>query len=99
MSKVRLGVDQVRGIAELARLSFNEEELAAFTAQLAAIVEYVGVIEGADVPPLASGVEGGGTRLREDRVTNPAGFEVAEAMLAGAPQRDADLLVVPRVLD
>lgn len=99
MSKVRLGVEQVRGIAGLARLSFSEKELGAFTAQLAAIVEYVGVIEGADVPPLPTGDDGAGTLLREDRVTNPAGFEVAGAMLAGAPQRDADLLVVPRVLE
>jgi len=95
----RLGVADVRRIAELARLSFGEEELDAFSAQLAAIVDYVGVLQGADVPPAEGLARSRPTPLREDAVTNPSGFDVADELLAGAPARDGDLIVVPRVIE
>ncbi len=97
MTTVSLGVEEVRQIAFLARLRFSDSELLELTRQLGAIVAYVGMIEGAE--GLDSPAPSGEAPLRSDGASNPSGFEVADSFLKGAPARDADLLVVPRVLE
>lgn len=91
--------DQVRRIAELARLELSEPDVDQFTAQLSTILAYVAELEQIDttgVAPTAHALTAG-PHWRDDE---PApGLSVEEA-LANAPDaaRGAGLFRVPKVL-
>ncbi len=93
-----LSAEEVAKVALLARLRLAPEELATFTGQLNAIVDYVTQLQALDttgVEPLAHGVEVRNV-FRED-VRGPAlGREEA---LANAPKRNAEGFLVPAVLE
>jgi aspartyl-tRNA(Asn)/glutamyl-tRNA(Gln) amidotransferase subunit C len=93
-----LSADKVAEVAMLARLRLSPDELATFTGQLSAIVDYVAQLQALDtsgVEPLAHGVEVRNV-FRED-VRRPS-LDREEA-LANAPKRDAVAFLVPAVLE
>jgi aspartyl-tRNA(Asn)/glutamyl-tRNA(Gln) amidotransferase subunit C len=90
--------DQVRWVAHLARLECTPEELALFTGQLSAIVDYINQLE--DVK--TEGVEPMAHALPIQNVFRPdelAPCLPTDEALANAPDRRGDFYGVPAVLD
>jgi aspartyl-tRNA(Asn)/glutamyl-tRNA(Gln) amidotransferase subunit C len=87
----------VRHIGRLSRIELSDEEVAAFSGQLAAILEYFGKLKELDtegVEPLVHAVE-----LRNVLgADEPAAGLSTEAALANAPDRDGDFFKVPKVI-
>lgn len=89
--------DDVRRIAELARLQFNDAELEAFAAEFTRIVDYVGTITDLElkgVEPLSS-VSGAHNVMRPDEVGECLPTDVA---LQNAPKKNEAFFKVPKVL-
>jgi aspartyl-tRNA(Asn)/glutamyl-tRNA(Gln) amidotransferase subunit C len=93
-----LSADDVRWVAQLARLELSEAELGIITSQLRAIVDYVGQLQQvntAGAEPLAHPLP----VQNVFRADEPApSLPVAEA-LANAPSRRGDFYAVPAVLE
>ena len=95
MSKIT--ADDVRKVANLARLDLPEEKIATYTGQLERILDYVAQLESVDtegVPPTTRAVEVVNV-TREDVVTPT---DVREQLLNEAPQREGDFFRVPKIL-
>jgi aspartyl-tRNA(Asn)/glutamyl-tRNA(Gln) amidotransferase subunit C len=93
-----LSADEVAKVALLARLRLSPEELATFTGQLNAIVEYTAQLQEPDtsgVEPLAHGIEV--RNVFRDDVLGPA--LTREEALANAPKRNDEGFLVPAVLE
>ncbi len=94
----RIDERQVRHVAVLSRLKLSEDEVATFSRQLSAMLEYVeklNELDTSDVEPTVHAVPTSNV-LRDDEPEEPMG--VAEA-LANAPQREGSFYKVPKVLD
>jgi aspartyl-tRNA(Asn)/glutamyl-tRNA(Gln) amidotransferase subunit C len=91
-------VDEVRKIADLARLQLTPEEEIRFSQQLSAVLEYAGRLKEVDtsrIPPTSS-VLPLAARLRPDLVRpSPA----RETILGNAPAEEEGMFRVPPVLD
>ena len=90
--------EQVRHVAKLARLKCSDQEIAAFTTQLAAILDYFSQLQQldtSDVEPLAHCLPVHNV-FREDAVQPSL---TSDQALANAPQRDGEFFAVPKVLD
>jgi len=88
----------VRHIAVLSRLDLTDEEVAKFSSELSAIVDYVDQLNELDtsgVPPTAH-VLAAHNVFRADEPTASPGPDV---VLANAPQRQDTFFKVPKVLD
>ena len=95
MSKI--SADDVRKVAQLARLDLPEDKIATYTDQLERILEYVAHLEAVDtegVPPTTRAVEVVNV-TRDDQVESTP---VREQLLNLAPQREGDFFRVPRIL-
>jgi aspartyl-tRNA(Asn)/glutamyl-tRNA(Gln) amidotransferase subunit C len=93
-----LGAEQVRWVANLARLELSEAELAVMTDQLNRIVEYIDQLQRLNtdgVEPLAHALE----LANVFRADEPQPSLPVDAVLANAPRRCGDLYAVPAVLD
>jgi aspartyl-tRNA(Asn)/glutamyl-tRNA(Gln) amidotransferase subunit C len=93
----RITVEDVRKVAQLARLEIPEEKIATYAVQLERILDYVGHLEQVDtegVPPTTRAVEVVNV-TRDDRVEPTP---VREELLDLAPQREGDFFRVPRIL-
>jgi aspartyl-tRNA(Asn)/glutamyl-tRNA(Gln) amidotransferase subunit C len=93
----RITADDVRKVAQLARLDLPEERIATYTGQLERILDYVAHLQQVDtegVLPTTRAVEVVNV-TREDRV-EPT--EVREQLLDLAPQREGDFFRVPKIL-
>ena len=93
----RITADDVRKVAELARLALPEEKIATYTGQLERILDYVAHLEAVDttdVPPTTRAVEVVNV-TRNDRVEPTP---VREQLLDQAPQREGDFFRVPKIL-
>lgn len=89
---------QVRKVAKLSRLDLTEAEVAEFTGQLSAILDYMekmNELDTADVEPLAHCLPISNV-FREDSVKKSLG---TEKTLANAPKRDGEFFKVPKILD
>ncbi|MHC4883230.1 MAG: Asp-tRNA(Asn)/Glu-tRNA(Gln) amidotransferase subunit GatC [Planctomycetota bacterium] len=89
---------QVRRVAVLSRLELNDAEVAQFSTQLSAIVEYIEKLNELDtdnVEPLAHCLPVHNV-LRED-VPKPSLSN--DAALANAPEREDEYFKVPKILD
>ena len=89
---------EVRHIAMLGRLQLSDEEIAAMTEELSAIVGYVDQLSEVDVEgvkPTAHAVNVQNV-FRDDVVRDSIGPDKA---LANAPQREDSFFRVPKVLD
>ena len=90
--------EEVRKVAELARLQFNDDELAAMTEQMGQILEYVevlGEVDTDEVDPMAHAVDLHDV-FRPDVVQEPLPRDEA---LANAPKNDGKYFIVPAILD
>jgi aspartyl-tRNA(Asn)/glutamyl-tRNA(Gln) amidotransferase subunit C len=88
----------VRRIAKLARLRVEEAELLPLQAELNAILGYVEQLSEVDVEgvePLSGGAQMA-MRLRADVVTDG---DIAEKILANAPDRVGEFFAVPKVVE
>jgi aspartyl-tRNA(Asn)/glutamyl-tRNA(Gln) amidotransferase subunit C len=93
----RITADDVRKVAQLARLELPEQKIATYTGQLERILDYVAHLEQVDtegVPPTTRAVEVVNV-TRDDLVETTV---VREDLLELAPQREGDFFRVPRIL-
>ena len=93
----RISADDVRRVAELARLQLAEAKIATYTSQLERILDYVAHLEAVDtegVPPTTRAVEVVNVTRRDQVEATP----VREELLNQAPQREGDFFRVPRIL-
>lgn len=93
----RINAEDVRKVAELARLDLPEEKIATYTTQLERILDYVAQLQGIDtegVPPTTRAVEVVNVTRDDGVVPTP----VREELLDLAPQREGDFFRVPRIL-
>ena len=90
---------QIQSIAHLARLELAPEEIPAYTDSLGRILDMVSQLEGADtgtIAPMAHPLKGQVQRLRTDEITSGNQRELNQR---NAPQVDAGLYLVPRVIE
>lgn len=95
---VRIDQAQVRRVAHLARLELSEEEIAQFSMQLSAIVEYIEKLNELDteaVEPLAHCLPICNV-FREDQIQPSLSNEQA---LANAPDAGDGYFKVPKILE
>jgi aspartyl-tRNA(Asn)/glutamyl-tRNA(Gln) amidotransferase subunit C len=93
-----LAAEEVRWVAQLARLELSDGELTALTSQLSAIVDYVAQLRQIDtnaVEPLAHPLPLQNV-FRDDE---PAPSLSVDAALGNAPDRRGDFYGVPAVLE
>jgi aspartyl-tRNA(Asn)/glutamyl-tRNA(Gln) amidotransferase subunit C len=93
----RITADDVRKVAQLARLELPEQKIATYTGQLERILDYVAHLEQVDtegVPPTTRAVEVVNV-TRDDLVETTV---VREDLLELAPQREGDFFRVPRIM-
>jgi len=93
-----LSLEEVRRIAELARIGVSDAEARAVQAQLNDIFELIGRMQKVDTEGIApmTHAQGRSLRLREDKVTETDRSEVYQSL---APQADAGLYLVPKVIE
>ena len=93
----QISSDDVRKVAQLARLDLPEDKIATYTSQLESILEYVGQLQQVDtegVPETTRAVE-------VTNVTRADGVQptpVRDDILNQAPQREGDFFRVPKIL-
>jgi len=90
---------QIQNIAQLARLDLTPKQASAYAASLTTIMEMVGQLEAAEtsnVTPMAHPLTGQVQRLRPDAVTSGNQRELYQR---NAPQVEAGLYLVPRVIE
>jgi aspartyl-tRNA(Asn)/glutamyl-tRNA(Gln) amidotransferase subunit C len=93
-----LVLDDVTRVARLARIALTEAEAQAALAQLSgifALIEQMQAVDVSRVEPM-SHARDVTLRLREDEVTEP---DMRDRLLAVAPQVEAGLYLVPRVIE
>ena len=93
----RISADDVRKVANLARLDLAEATIATYTSQLERILDYVAHLEQVDtegVPPTTRAVEVVNV-TRDDAVTPTP---VRDDLLDLAPEREGDFVRVPKIL-
>jgi aspartyl-tRNA(Asn)/glutamyl-tRNA(Gln) amidotransferase subunit C len=90
---------QIETIAGLARLSLKPEEIPAYAESLSRILAMVGELEKADtgdVGPMAHPLAGQVQRLRPDEISSGSERELYQR---NAPQVEAGLYLVPKVIE
>jgi len=90
--------EEVKKIAELARLKFEENELEDFTLQFNKILEYMDKLNELDtenVEPLSHPVEAKGNRFRKDERKTSVSRKEA---LKNAPDSSDEFFKVPKVI-
>jgi aspartyl-tRNA(Asn)/glutamyl-tRNA(Gln) amidotransferase subunit C len=93
-----LSLDDVRRIADLARIEVTDAEVLAVQQQLNGILALVGELQAADtagIAPMAHAL-GRELRLREDVVTEADEHRLFQSI---APQVEAGLYLVPKVIE
>jgi aspartyl-tRNA(Asn)/glutamyl-tRNA(Gln) amidotransferase subunit C len=89
----------VENIAHLARLGITEEELPAYVGSLSRIIDFVEQLSSApteDVEPMAHPLEDQVQRLRADE---PTETDHRERFQQNAPEVEAGLYIVPKVIE
>lgn len=88
---------EVRKVANLARLNITEAEEEAFTTQLNSILEYfdqLSELDTTDVPPTTRAIETSNI-TRADKLSP---FSDKEELLKAAPEQQGDFFRVPKIL-
>ncbi len=96
MSLTRSDIDK---IALLARLELTETEIPAYVDSLSRIIDFVGELERAQtqgIAPMAHPLPGLAQRLRTDDVLDT---DLRERFQRNAPQVEAGLYLVPKVIE
>lgn len=87
----------MRHVARLARLALPEDRIATITGQLESILDYVSHLQSIDTagaPTTTRAVD----VVNVTRADQASPATVREELLNQAPQREGDLLLVPRIL-
>jgi len=89
-------VDEVKNLANLARIELPENEVESLSKEMGSILDYVSVIQDVtgDMERVVTSLH---NVMRDDVVTNAPG-SYTEDLLANAPKRDKDYLVVKKIL-
>ncbi len=90
--------DEVRYVANLARLQFSDEEIESLAGDMNKILEYMELlneVDTSDVEPLDHVIELE-SRFRTDKAGEPLSHEDA---MKNAPDADSDYFRVPRVIE
>ena len=98
MGQKKIDIEQVRQVAKLSRLDLGEDEIAQFSGQLSAILEYIEKLNQLDtskVEPLAHCLPINNC-LRDDIIKPSLG---AEKTLSNAPESDGQFFIVPKILE
>lgn len=93
-----LSLDEVLRIAELARIGISDAEARAAQSQLNDIFDLIGQMQKVDtegIEPMTH-AQGLALRLREDKVTETDQRELFQSI---APQKEAGLYLVPKVIE
>ena len=90
--------DEVRAIAELARIGISDAEARTIQAELNNIFELIGTMQKVDTEGIApmTHAQGLALRLREDAVTEADQRDLFQSI---APQTEAGLYLVPKVIE
>lgn len=91
--------EQIASIAHLARLEINEAEVPAYQQSLSSILDFVSQLNQAqtrEVAPMAHPLPGLVQRMRADEVSEK---DARERFQANAPQVEAGLYIVPKVIE
>jgi aspartyl-tRNA(Asn)/glutamyl-tRNA(Gln) amidotransferase subunit C len=91
--------NEIETIAYLARLELRDSEIPAYQQSLSSILEFVGQLnraETADTAPMAHPLAGLSQPLRTDEVTE---HDARERYQRNAPQVEAGLYLVPKVIE
>lgn len=94
-----VSVDDVKYIAQLSMLRFDDKEIEQFTQEFNKIIEYIDQLNDldlSDVEPLYHPVEGSKATLREDE---PVPSLNQEKAFKNSPQREGDHFAVPKVIN
>ncbi|MYD65532.1 MAG: Asp-tRNA(Asn)/Glu-tRNA(Gln) amidotransferase subunit GatC [Chloroflexi bacterium] len=95
---MELTTDDVRHIAQLARVALSDEDVERFRAELWSILDHcqaLNEVDTTDVPPTAQSFN----LVNVERDDEPASSEPTDDVLANAPRREADYFRVRAVLD
>ena len=98
METTKIRTDEVTYVANLARLSFDEEETERFTSQLNAILRYMDTLQEVDttgVEPMTHAIAQKNA-FRSDTVAMSLPIE---ASLANAPEARGSCFQVPKVIE
>jgi aspartyl-tRNA(Asn)/glutamyl-tRNA(Gln) amidotransferase subunit C len=98
-AKMSLTRKDIENVAHLARLALSEEEVPVYVTSLSRIIGLVGDLERADttkVEPMSHPLPGQSQRLRADVVAESDQHTLYQA---NAPQVQAGLYLVPRVIE
>ena len=90
--------DVVRHVAELSRLSLDDENVREFQCRLSRILEYIAQlneVDTKDTPPTSHVMPSMKNVFREDKLKGSLSPDEA---LCNAPQRHGDLFKVPKVI-
>ena len=95
---MKLTLEQVRHVADLARLSLSPRELEAYQQRLSVILEAVEALAQVDTSGVeaTAHVHGGASHLRPDVASPGSGTQRA---LANAPQVSGTSFVMPKVIE
>ena len=95
---MKISKEEVKKVAELARLEFNEAQIEKFTEQLGNILEYIEKLNelNTDNVKPTSHVLDISTPLREDKVQK---LLTIDEVLQNAPESEDDFFVVPQVIE
>lgn len=94
---MKLSPEEVKKIAELARLEMGPSEVEKYSAQLSNILSFVEKLNGLDV----SGIEPTAHAISVPtpmRADEPSEFKNQEEVLSQAPEREGRFFKVPKVL-
>ncbi|MBL1275888.1 MAG: Asp-tRNA(Asn)/Glu-tRNA(Gln) amidotransferase subunit GatC [Ectothiorhodospiraceae bacterium] len=97
-SSPSLQKDDIEKIAHLARLGIDEADVPAYASDLnniLALVEQMSAVDTTGVSPMAHPMDAQ-QRLRDDTVTEQ---NQREQLMANAPQTEANLFLVPQVIE
>jgi aspartyl-tRNA(Asn)/glutamyl-tRNA(Gln) amidotransferase subunit C len=96
---MKIGRDEVRHVAALARLALSADEEEQLAGELEAILGYIETLAELDtenVPPTAHAALDAGPVFRVDEVRNEPRVE---ELLANAPDRSGSFLRVPNIIE
>lgn len=91
--------EDIKKVAQLARLELNEAEVEKYQGQLASILDYIDMLKEAKVSDLAVlGLESENYNQTRDDEILPCDDKTIKIALDQAPEREADQIKVDRVI-
>jgi aspartyl-tRNA(Asn)/glutamyl-tRNA(Gln) amidotransferase subunit C len=94
-----LSADEVKKIANLAKLHIEEREISTYAQHLSTIlnfIEQISQVDTQDIEPMSHPLENMSQRMREDKITETVNRDVFQALSA---HHEAGLYLVPLVID